>query len=144
MQLTSSAFKNGEWIPPRYTCDGEDVSPPLHIDDVPDGTVSLALIMDDPDAPSGDFVHWVVYAMPVIADIAEASVPGKQGLNSFGTHDYGGPCPPSGTHRYIFTLSALDMMPENDEGLSKKELERIMEGHITGKAQMKGLYSRNR
>ncbi|MBN1697635.1 MAG: YbhB/YbcL family Raf kinase inhibitor-like protein [Spirochaetales bacterium] len=142
MTLTSSAFTDSARIPSRYTCDGDDVNPPLSVADVPSGAKSLALIVDDPDAPAGTWVHWVVYDIPVISRIGENSVPGKQGRNNLGKLDYGGPCPPAGTHRYYFRLYALDFSPDKREGLTKKELMNVMSGHILGKAELMGVYSR--
>lgn len=144
MKLTSPAFGHNQMMPNRFTCDGEDICPALEIRDIPAGARSLALIVDDPDAPMGTWVHWVVYDIPVISAISENSIPGKQGSNNFGMKDYGGPCPPSGTHRYFFKLYALDKKLEEKEGLSKQELEKAMQGHILDKAELIGLYKRPR
>jgi len=143
MKLTSSEFKNNGHIPSKFTCEGEDVSPALLIEDIPSDAKSLALIVDDPDAPMGTWVHWVVYGMDIISKIEEGSIPGKQGINDFGRKDYGGPCPPSGTHRYFFKIYALDAMLGLDEGISKKQLEKAMEGHILDKAELVGLYKKS-
>jgi len=143
MKLTSPAFKHNEFIPAKYTCQGDDVNPPLVIEDVPEGTKSLALIVDDPDAPGMTWVHWVVYEMPVISKIEENSIPGKQGINDFRKKNYGGPCPPSGTHRYFFKLYALDKKLGLEEGLRKKELEAAMQGHILAECQLIGLYKKH-
>ncbi len=142
MELTSPAFNPGEMLPPVYTCDGKDINPPLEIKDIPPQAVSLALTMDDPDAPGITFVHWVAYDIEVTERIGEDSSPDTGGLNDFGRNDYGGPCPPSGTHRYIFKLYALDQKLNREEGLSKKELNKAMEGHILAEAELIGLYSR--
>ena len=142
MKLTSPEFKNNDTIPMKFTCQGEDVSPALEIKGVPNGAKSLALIVDDPDAPMGIWVHWVVYDIPVVSRIEENSIPGKQGMNNFGRRDYGGPCPPSGTHRYFFKLYALDKKLNLKEGVTKKELEKAMDGHILEKAELVGLYKR--
>ncbi len=114
MQITSSAFKDREAIPMNYTADGEDISPPLSIRDVPEGTKSLALIVDDPDAPMGTWDHWIVFNIPSdTREIAEGSAPeGIRGMNDFGKLEYGGPAPPSGTHRYKFKIYALDVNPQ--------------------------------
>lgn len=144
MKMTSPAFQNNEKIPRKYTCDGDDVNPTLRIEDVPEGTASLALIVDDPDAPAGTWVHWVVYDIPVTDEIAENSVPGKQGMNDFKKKDYGGPCPPSGTHRYFFKLYALDARLDRDEGLTKEQLIGAMQGHILDQAELIGLYERSK
>jgi len=142
MKLTSPEFKNNGFIPKKFTCDGTDINPTLNIEQIPDGTVCLALIFDDPDAPMGTWVHWVVYDIPVISRINENSIPGKQGMNNFRKKDYGGPCPPSGTHRYFFKLYALDRELNLVEGKSKRDVEKAMEGHIIEKAELIGLYKR--
>jgi Raf kinase inhibitor-like YbhB/YbcL family protein len=150
MELTSSAFAEGELIPPKYTCDGEDVSPPLQWRDVPAGTKSLALVVDDPDAPSGLFVHWLLYGIAAgekkLAEgieIGRTASSLKQGRNGFGKAAYGGPCPPSGTHRYYFRLYALDDELSNmRSGGSRQELDRSMQGHILAEARLMGRYQR--
>lgn len=142
MKITSPEFEHNAMIPSQFTCDGEDINPPLIIEDIPPETKSLALIVDDPDAPMGTWVHWVVYDIPVTNQIQEDSIPGKQGMNDFRKKDYGGPCPPSGTHRYFFKLYALDQELNLEEGLSKKDLEDAMEGHILAQAELIGLYKR--
>ena len=144
MKLTSPEFGNNGSIPSKFTCDGEDVNPELIVDDIPRDAGSLALIVDDPDAPMGTWVHWVVYDMPAISKIDEGAVPGKQGINDFGKKDYGGPCPPSGRHRYFFKLYALDKKLDLDEGIDKKALEKAMDGHILARAELVGLYQRGR
>lgn len=144
MQVISSAFKPGEAIPSIYTCDGMDLSPPLTFKGVSKGAKSLALIVDDPDAPVGTWVHWVVWNMdPSIGEISQGEeIVGEKGKNDFGRLNYGGPCPPRGTHRYYFKLYALDKRLNLKEGSSKKELEKAMEGHIIEEAQLMGIYSR--
>ena len=142
MKLTSSAFSHNQMIPKKYTCEGNDVSPPLTIDGIPDGAKSLALIVDDPDAPMGTWVHWVVFDIPIVNQIAEDTIPGKQGHNDFGKKDYGGPCPPSGTHRYFHKIYALDTTLNLKEGITKKALEKAMQGHILDKAELIGLYKK--
>jgi len=141
MKLTSPDFENNKMIPRKFTCEGADVNPTLVIEDIPAGTKSLALIVDDPDAP-GTWVHWVVYDIPVVSRIDEDSIPGKQGMNDFRRKDYGGPCPPSGTHRYFFKLYALDKELALGERVDKKALEKAMQGHILDKAELIGLYKR--
>jgi len=143
MQLTSPEFEHNGFIPSKFTCQGEDVNPALVIENLPSDVKSLALIVDDPDAPMGTWVHWVVYNIPVIHRIDEDSIPGIQGINDFGRKDYGGPCPPSGTHRYFFKLYALDTLLELREGASKAELEKAMQGHILDKAELIGLYRKH-
>lgn len=142
MKITSPLFGHNQLVPQKFTCDGEDISPALEIQDIPSKAKSLALIVDDPDAPMGTWVHWVVYDIPVTSAIPENSIPGKQGSNNFGRRNYGGPCPPSGTHRYFFKLYALDKKLEAKEGLSKQELEKAMQGHILDNAELIGLYKR--
>jgi Raf kinase inhibitor-like YbhB/YbcL family protein len=143
MQLLCPEFGNEKFIPKKFTSQGADVNPTLVIGDIPAGTKSLALIVDDPDAPGGTWVHWVVYNIPVIEQIDEGSSPGEQGMNDFGKKDYGGPSPPSGTHRYFFKLYALDTRLALGEGVDKEALEAAMEGHSIDKAELIGLYKRS-
>jgi len=142
MKLTSPAFKPNGMIPEEYTCDSKDISPALNIEDIPENTKSLALVVDDPDAPGRTFVHWVVYDMPVVSEIKKDDIPGKQGLNDFDKKDYGGPCPPNGKHRYFFKAYALDEKLDLEEGATKNELQSAMEGHILDSAELIGLYER--
>lgn len=144
MKITSPAFKHNEYIPAEYTCEGKDINPEFVISEIPKGTKSLALIMDDPDAPMGVWVHWVVFDIPVIAHIEENSIPGKLGITNSGKRDYHGPCPPSGTHRYFFKIYALDAQLNLKEGISKGQLEKAMQGHILDKAELVGLYERRK
>jgi Raf kinase inhibitor-like YbhB/YbcL family protein len=142
MKLRSSAFGHNEPIPRKYTCQGDDVSPELIVEDVPAGAQSLVLIVDDPDAPGKTFDHWVVYDIPVISRIEEGSIPGTQGVNDFRRGDYGGPCPPSGTHRYFFKLYALDETLGLPEGLGKGDVQNAMQSHILAEAELIGLYEK--
>lgn len=144
MALTSPAFNDGKAIPSKFTCDGEDISPELDWFGTPEGTVSLALIMDDPDAPAGTWVHWVLYNMPMdLSGLREGMTGvGVDGTNSWNRTGYGGPCPPSGTHRYYFKLYALDVNLELGPGAKKGDLLAAMEGHILGQAELMGTYSR--
>jgi len=142
MKLSSPEFKHNESIPKKFTCQGQDINPALIIEDIPKNTQSLALIMDDPDAPGGMWVHWVVFDIPVISRIEEDSIPGKQGINDFRRKDYGGPCPPSGTHRYFFKIYALDTKLNLAEGINKSALEKAMQPHIIAKAELIGLYKK--
>lgn len=150
MIIKSSAFAEGDMIPPKYTCDEQDVSPPLEWKDAPAGTKSFALIFDDPDAPGGIWVHWVVYNIPSnIFQLEENIKPQQgskdtilQGNNSWSRTGYGGPCPPKGTHRYYFKLYALDEILPFKPGMSKKELLNSMKGHILAEAQLMGKYKR--
>ncbi len=143
MLLTSNAFANEARIPTKYTCDGEDVSPPLAISGVPAGTQTLALVVDDPDAPSGTWDHWVACDIPVTEAIAEGvTTLGTAGRNSWGRSGYGGPCPPSGTHRYYFTVYALDASLGLEPGADKAALLDAMQGHVLAEATLLGRYSR--
>jgi len=150
IKLTSSAFKEGAMIPARYTCDGKDISPPLNWSEVPEGTQSFALICDDPDAPIGTWVHWVVYNIPDNVTAFPENVPPHksvmgnilQGMTDFRRIGYGGPCPPRGTHRYYFKIYALDTMLNLPAGATKRELLRAMEGHILVEGQLMGRYGR--
>ena len=144
MKLTSPAFENSREIPSEYTCDGANILPELNIQEVPENTKSLALIMDDPDAPGGTWVHWVVWSIPSdTMTIAKGTEPkGTQGTTSFGKPGYGGPCPPSGTHRYFFRLYALDTVLDLKEGSKKEALEAAMDGHIIEKTELMGTYKR--
>lgn len=150
LDLTSPAFEHGKPIPTRHSCDGEDVSPGLVWSGVPDSAVSLVLICDDPDAPGGTFDHWVVYNLPPdieglsesIAHGAEFEAGGNQGVNDFGKIGYGGPCPPSGTHRYYFTLYAVDGTLYFAGPPSKQEVLDAMDGKVVEKAQLMGTYTR--
>lgn len=145
LHFTSQAFPNNGMIPPEYTCDGANVNPPLTIRNVPPKSGSLALIADDPDAPRGTWVHWVVWNMgPDTTEIPANSAPGEalHGTNDFGKQGYGGPCPPSGTHRYFFKLYALDTSPALKPGATKAQLEEAMKGHIIEKAELIGYYRR--
>lgn len=146
MELKSRAFENGASIPLLYTCDGRDISPPLEIKDIPAGAVVLALVMDDPDAPGGTFDHWLVWNIPAgTVQIPEGKEPeGVQGRTDFGKLGYGGPCPPSGTHRYRFKLYALDRKLDLPKGARKGQLEAAMQGHILGQAALEGRYQRTR
>jgi Raf kinase inhibitor-like YbhB/YbcL family protein len=142
MKLTSPEFENGNKIPRKFTCEGDDFNPRLIIEDIPAVAKSLALIVDDPDAPMRTWVHWVSFNIPVVSQIDEDSIPGKQGINDFGRKDYGGPCPPSGTHRYFFKIYALDNVLDLNEGIKKEALEDAEEGHILDKAELIGLYKK--
>lgn len=138
----SSVFENNEKIPEKYTCDGENANPPLHIESIPKEAKTLALIVDDPDAPTGTFVHWVVFNIKIIKDIREDSIPGKEGINSFKKISYGGPCPPSGTHRYFFKVYALDSELDLDSSATKADVEKAMKNHVLAKGELIGLYSK--
>jgi len=143
IELKSPAFENGQFIPPTFTADGKNINPALIIGNVPQEIKSFALIVEDADAPGGPFVHWVVFDIPVVGQINENSVPGKQGINDFGTTNYMGPDPPPGTeHGYFFKIYALDTMLDLQEGISKAQLENAMQGHILVEVVLMGLYKR--
>ena len=143
MNLTSPAFEEGEPIPPLHSCDGEDISPQLDIANVPAGAVALVLIMDDPDAPVGTCDHWLAYDIEPTTTIAEdnGSI-GTSGLNSWMETGYGGPCPPSGTHRYFFEVFALDAALDHGEGSDKAAVIAAMEGHILEQVTLMGTFAR--
>jgi len=142
LTISSPAFNNNNKIPPKYTCSGEDVNPQLNITGIPKETKSLVLIVDDPDAPMGDWVHWIVWNIPPTKMIKEKSIPGIEGMNDFGKHSYGGPCPPSGTHRYFFKVYALNNELSLPVHSPKKVLEKAMSKHIIAKGELVGLYKR--
>lgn len=153
LQISSPAFSDGGPIPRAHTCDGADLSPPLTWTNVPDGTQSLALIMDDPDAPGGTFVHWVLYGLPPATSGLPSGVPteaelkkpvtARQGTNDFRKTGYGGPCPPPGpAHRYLFTLYALREVPNVPAGATKAVLLEAMEGKVLAEAVVTGKYGR--
>ncbi len=148
MQLASTSFLNGEIIPARHTCQGKDISPELHWIDPPENTKSFALIADDPDAPAGTWVHWVLYNIPAnMKALAEGAVAGngmRQGRNDFRNNSYGGPCPPHGhgSHRYFFKLYALDDVLNLEPGATKAVLQDAMKGHILAEAALMGRFER--
>jgi Raf kinase inhibitor-like YbhB/YbcL family protein len=148
LQLTSNAFASGEPIPARYTCQGDDISPPVRWSNPPPGTETFVLFMDDPDG--GDWVHWSLYNLPgTTASLSEAVPPdpelpdgSRQGQNSWGKLGYGGPCPPSGTHQYVFRLYALDTLLDLEAGATKEALFKAVEGHVLAQTEIVGLYSK--
>jgi Raf kinase inhibitor-like YbhB/YbcL family protein len=150
IKITSSAFDEGGMIPSKYTCDGEDVSPPLAWSGIPDGTKSIVLICDDPDAPGGTWVHWVLYNLPPETSALDEALPAtetlsdgaRHGVTDFGEFGYGGPCPPSKTHRYYFKLYALDTKFTIDGEATKEAVEAAMRGHILAEGQLMGRYAR--
>lgn len=150
IKVTSAAFKEGEIIPSKYTCDGDNISPQIAWTNFPDNTKSFVLISDDPDAPMGTWVHWVVYNIPINVTELKEHFPKDsqfengtmQGTTDFKRIGYGGPCPPSGTHRYFFKIYALDIVLNVRPGLSKKEILKEMEGHIIAQGQLMGKYKR--
>ncbi len=142
LRITSPVFENNGLIPAKYTCDGDNVNPPLKIEGIPSEAKRLILIVDDPDAPMGTWDHWIVWNIPPTEKIKEDSVPGTEGLNDFRRHSYGGPCPPSGTHRYFFKVYALDTNLSLHPNSRKKDVEKAMQGHILAEGQIIGLYRR--
>jgi Raf kinase inhibitor-like YbhB/YbcL family protein len=149
MTVTSPAFTNGGAIPVKYTCDGEDISPALSWSGAPSGTLSSAIVMDDPDAPGGTFTHWLVYDIPAVIHGLPEAAPAmpefetgmKQGNNGFGKTGYGGPCPPKGSsHHYVFTVYALDITIDLPAGASKSQVLAAIEGHILGRGQLTGTF----
>lgn len=143
LDISSEAFVAEGSIPAKYTCDGEDINPPLTIKSTPAEAKSLALIVDDPDAPAGTWVHWLAWNIPVTDRIAESEVPGELGTNDFGMIGYGGPCPPAGTHRYFFKVYALDDELDLPEGSRKGEVEEAMQDHILAYGELVGVYKRS-
>ena len=142
LTVSSPAFEHNGNIPSKYTCEGENINPPLEIEGIPEGAVSLVVIVEDLDAPRGIFVHWVVFDISPVTIIAENSVPGVGGITSFGNNFYGGPCPPSGIHRYVFTVYALDTTLALGSTATKNDVVEAMEGHILAKGELIGLYSK--
>ena len=150
IKLTSTAFEEGEMIPEKHTCDGADISPPLVWSSIPENTKSIALICDDPDAPMGTWVHWILFNIPAyVNELPENITPerelktgGVQGMNDFRKIGYGGPCPPAGTHRYYFKIYALDTALNLNAGATKAQLLEAMQGHILSEGQLMGKYSR--
>ena len=150
MKIKSSAFSQGDSIPKLYTCKGKDISPPLQWTDVPEGTESFVLISDDPDAPMGTWVHWVYYNIPgSMRELSEGvdknvnpDSGGVQGITSFGQQEYGGPCPPSGIHRYFFKLYALNTAISPGSKAGKAEVLRAMKGHVLAEAELMGTFKK--
>ncbi|MHB8103520.1 MAG: YbhB/YbcL family Raf kinase inhibitor-like protein [Methanosarcina sp.] len=142
IKVFSSAFESNGTIPRKYTCNGQNINPPLEFEGIPEEADSLVLIMDDPDAPMKTFTHWIVWNIEPIAKIEEDSIQGVEGITDFRKIGYGGPCPPSGTHRYFFRVYALDRQLELKAGANRKELESEMIGHIIAEGELMGKYSK--
>lgn len=142
LKVESSAFKQDEFIPSKFTCDGKNINPELSIKKIPGGTKSLALIMDDPDAPRGTFDHWIIWNIPVTDKIMENSAPGVQGKNGKEESKYTGPCPPEGVHHYHFRVYALDTKLDLPPGSDKQTLLKAIDGHILATGEIVGLYKR--
>ncbi len=143
MMISSSAFVNGALIPVKYTCDGENINPPLEFENISEETESLVLLVDDPDSPSGNFTHWLVWNIPPGLKVEENSIPGTIGKNSFGQAMYGGPCPSVGTHQYRFKVFALDTELGLPGSSGIKQVEKLMQGHILAQGQLTGRYGRD-
>jgi len=147
MKISSTAYTENGQVPSKFTCDGENINPPVQFEAIPEDTKSLALIYEDPDAPNGTWIHWVVWNIdPANPVIAENSVPqgAEVGNNDFGETAYGGPCPPGGTHRYVFKGYALDTMLQLAPGSAKKDLKVAMDGHMLAEALLTGVYTRKK
>jgi Raf kinase inhibitor-like YbhB/YbcL family protein len=142
--ITSRAFRAGETIPSKYTGEGEDINPPLDIGPIPEKAKSLTLIVDDPDAAKKTWVHWLVWNIPITHKIKENTMPGEQGWNDFRRNSYGGPYPPSGTHRYFFKIYALDCLLKLPSHTTKQELEQAMSEHILAYGELMGVYALQR
>ena len=143
-RLLSTVFSHNGHIPPTYTCEGKNINPPLKVENIPGGTKTLALIVEDPDAPRGTFDHWVMWNISPNEAIAEDSNPGISGTNSFGKTGYGGPCPPSGQHRYFFRVFALDDELDLLAGSTKEELLDAMKEHVIATAELMGVYQKHK
>jgi Raf kinase inhibitor-like YbhB/YbcL family protein len=143
LKIHSGAFEDNKMIPSKFTCDGENVNPSIRVSHIPDETVSLAIIVDDPDAPHGIFTHWVVWNIPMTHEIKEKEKRGKTGKNDFGVNEYKGPCPPSGVHRYNFKVYALDSNLDLQADTEKDGLEKAMCDHILGFGSITGKYGRS-
>lgn len=142
LHISSPEFETDGFIPPRFTCDGANVNPPIDIYDIPANAKSLALIMDDPDAPIRAWVHWLAWNIPVATHIKEDTQLKEQGVNDFRENKYGGPCPPYGVHRYQFKVYALDTPLTLSHAANRNELEKAMEGHVLGYGELVGRYKR--
>ena len=142
LDVTSEAFEEGGNIPSIYTCEGRDVNPPLRVDNIPHGTQTLAIIMEDPDAPNGTFDHWLAWNIPPDILIDEDRIHGLSGKNSAGKTGYHGPCPPSGSHRYFFHVFALDVALNIEPGASRKTLEKAIEPYVLAKGTLMGRYQK--
>lgn len=151
-KITSPEFGEGQTLPRKFTCDGVDISPPLSWEDAPAGTVSFTLILNDPDAPAGDWVHWVLFNIPAETRQLVEGIPAEkclsdgimQGRNSWHQVRYGGPCPPTGSHHYFFKLYALDCKLKMEGGVERQEIIYSMQGHILAQTQLMGIYSRDK
>lgn len=144
LEISCDVFLNNGFIPKKYTCDGENISPPLKINKIPKEAKSLAVIVEDPDAPISTWIHWLIWNIPVTHYLKENDVIGKQGVNDFNKHFYCGPCPMSGTHRYVYKVYALDTLLNMPDNTKKHQLLRAMSNHILGYGEIVGLYKREK
>ena len=144
LNISSPAFEHQGTIPRKYTCQGAGVNPPISISGIPESAKTLAIIMEDPDAPGKVFDHWLVWNIPPVNEIPENSMPGLEGTNSAGKIGYIGPCPPSGTHRYYFKIFAVDTLLETEKGADKRKLEYTLQKHIIGYGELIGLYQKEK
>lgn len=144
LMISSSAFQQGSEIPQKFTCEGADINPPIDITEIPIDVKSIAIIVDDPDAPGGVWLHWLVWNIPVTHHLKENEIPGVEGMNDFGRCAYGGPCPPSGTHRYFFRVYGLDDLLRLKQGASRKQLEQMMNNHILAYGELMGVYKKQK
>ena len=144
LSISSPAFEEGEMIPVQYTCEGTNINPPLHLEAVPDGTKCLALMVADPDAPMGTWIHWLVWNIPVTPHIKENEVPGTEGINDFHQHHYGGPCPPSGTHRYYFKVYALNAELDLPKNATVEKFEKAVKNVTIGFGECMGVYRKQK
>lgn len=142
LNVASAAFNNMGYIPRKYTCEGDNINPPLQIGPIPEEAKSLVLIIEDPDAPGGTWLHWLVWNIPASHRINENEIPGEEGLNDFGNTAYGGPCPPSGVHRYYFKVYALDDLIDLPGGSQRSKVEAAMRDHIVAYGELVGLYKK--
>jgi Raf kinase inhibitor-like YbhB/YbcL family protein len=144
LHISSPQFKNNDYIPSKFTCEGENISPEIVVDNIPSNTKTLAVILDDPDAPNGGFVHWVAWNITPAKVIAQRTVAGSMGKNGRGDLGYTGPCPPTGVHHYHFTIYALDTTLDLSQEAGKEELVTAMKGHVLGSGELIGLYKKTK
>jgi Raf kinase inhibitor-like YbhB/YbcL family protein len=142
LTIGSTAFGHKDFIPTKFTCQGENINPAITIENIPPGTKSLTLIVDDPDAPGGTYDHWIIWNIRPMEMILENSSPGEVGKNSFGETKYNGPCPPTGVHHYFFKVYALDTLLDVNKGADKKTVEKAMKEHILAEGELIGMYKK--
>jgi Raf kinase inhibitor-like YbhB/YbcL family protein len=144
LQVSSPSFNNNDYIPAKFSCEGDNTSPAINVQNIPPKTVSLAIVVEDPDAPQGTVTHWVAWNIDPSGKISEKDKEGVPGKNTRGKNEYMGPCPPSGVHHYHFTVYALDAKMDLPEGSSKEELRASMQNHIIGQGELIGLYQKTK